>query len=176
MVTTSIRRLLGLVCGFALACMAAAPAWAQDLPPVTHTATLSGPRFGVSVLPPNMVNELGLRGVDVRPSLTQFGWQWEKQYFTRYSGMTVVNEWAFLLGGLEQSLALPSVSWVIGVRTHGGAEFGLGPNASPAGIALVLAAGYTFRTGAFNVPVNVAVVPSHLGSRVSILTGFNLRR
>jgi hypothetical protein len=41
---------------------------------------------------------------------------------------------------------------------------------------LVLATGMTFRAGAVNVPINVAVVPSRSGSRVTLLTGFSLRR
>jgi hypothetical protein len=65
---------------------------------------------------------------------------------------------------------------VVGVRTRDGAEFGIGPNITPAGTALVLATGMTFRAGVVNVPVNVAVIPSKLGSRVSVLTGFSLRR
>jgi hypothetical protein len=34
----------------------------------------------------------------------------------------------------------------------------------------------TFRAGAVNVPVNVAVVPSKAGTRVTVLTGFSLRQ
>jgi hypothetical protein len=41
---------------------------------------------------------------------------------------------------------------------------------------LVLATGMTFRTGALNIPVNIAVVPSKSGSRVSLMTGFSLRQ
>jgi hypothetical protein len=62
------------------------------------------------------------------------------------------------------------------LRTREGDEFGIGPNVTPAGTALVLAAGMTFRTGAVNIPVNVAVVPSKVGSRVTLLSGLSLRR
>jgi hypothetical protein len=55
-------------------------------------------------------------------------------------------------------------------------EFGIGPNATPAGLALAVAAGVTYSTGALNVPINVAVVPSKAGVRVSVLTGFNMRK
>ena len=79
-------------------------------------------------------------------------------------------------GGLEESVVLPSLSWLVGVRMRDGAEFGIGPNITPAGTALVLATGVTFRAGALNVPVNVAVVPSKSGTRVSVLSGFSLRR
>jgi hypothetical protein len=47
---------------------------------------------------------------------------------------------------------------------------------TPAGVALAAAAGVTFRSGALNVPVNLAIVPSKSGVRVSVLTGFNMRR
>ena len=81
-----------------------------------------------------------------------------------------------LIGGLEQDLAIPSLTWLVGMRTAGGAEFGIGPNITPAGTALALAAGVTFRHGFVNVPVNVAIVRSKAATRVSVLTGFNIRR
>jgi len=81
-----------------------------------------------------------------------------------------------LLGGLEQGRALPSLSWLAGVRTKNGTEFGVGPNVTPVGVALVVSAGMTYRAGVLNVPVNVAVVPSRSGVRVSVLSGFNIRQ
>jgi hypothetical protein len=42
-------------------------------------------------------------------------------------------------------------------------------------LALVLAAGHTFRSGVMNGPVNVAVVPSKHGMRGTLLTGYSLR-
>jgi hypothetical protein len=158
-----------------------APALSQTLsqsplPPVAKTADLSGPRFGLTLLADGVVKKLAERDIDVTSHISQFGWQFEKQFYTKSSGVTMVTEWVALVGGLEQSVALPSLSWVVGVRTRDGAEFGIGPNITPAGTALVLATGMTFRAGVVNVPVNVAVVPSKAGSRVSVLTGFSLRR
>ena len=132
--------------------------------------------MGVTVLDQGVIDRLHDRTVDVRPVISQFGWQLEKQFFTKSSGLTAVNEWVLLLGGLEQGVALPSATWMVGVRTSAGTEFGLGPNLTPAGLALALAAGVTFRTGPMNVPVNLAVVPSRAGMRVSVLTGFTMRR
>jgi hypothetical protein len=155
----------------------AAPAVAQTLPAFAHSADLSGPRFGLTLLSDGIVEKLAERELAVaRPYVSQFGWQFERQFFTQDSGLTMVTEWVGLLGGLEQSLALPSLSWMVGVRTRDGAEFGIGPNITPAGTALVFATGMTFRTASVNVPVNVAVVPSRSGTRVSLLTGFSLRR
>ena len=81
------------------------------------------------------------RNIDVGPNISQFGWQFEKQFYTRDSGVAAVNEWVVLLGGLDQGVALPSVSWLVGLRTREGAEFGIGPNITPAGVALALAGG-----------------------------------
>ncbi|HEY6507124.1 MAG TPA: hypothetical protein VIY56_03875, partial [Vicinamibacterales bacterium] len=78
--------------------------------------------------------------------------------------------------GMEQGVVLPSLSWLVGLRTREGAEFGIGPNITPVGVSLVLAAGVTMRAGSLNVPLNVAVVPSKAGTRVSVLSGFNMRR
>jgi hypothetical protein len=153
-----------------------APAFSQPvMPPVAKTASLSGPRFGFTLLSDGIVKKLEERDVHVGPHVSQFGWQFEKQFYTKNSGVTMVTEWVALVGGLEQSVALPSLSWMVGVRTPDGAEFGIGPNITPAGTALVFATGMTFRTGAMNIPVNVAVVPSKAGSRVTILSGFSLR-
>ena len=114
--------------------------------------------------------------INISPVVTQFGWQFEKQFYSTENGPTAVTEWVVLVGGLEQGVVLPSVSWLVGMRTMKGAEFGIGPNLTPVGAALAIAAGMTFRAGALNVPVNVAVVPSKSGVRVSLLAGFNTRR
>jgi len=153
-----------------------APAFCQIAPPPARTISLAGPRFGITSLSQGVVDKLAERDITVRPMITQFGWQAERQFFTRDSGMSVVNEWVLLLGGLEQGVALPSVSWLVGLRTREGAEIGVGPNITPAGVALAFAGGVTFRTGVVNVPMNVAIVPSQAGTRFSFLTGFTLRK
>jgi hypothetical protein len=145
------------------------------VPPLAESVSLSGPRFGLTLLSDGIVAKLDERDIHVGPHVSQFGWQFEKQFYTKDSGVTMVTEWVALVGGLEQSVALPSLSWLVGVRTRDGAEFGIGPNITPAGTALVFATGMTFRTGAVNVPLNVAVVPSKSGTRVTILSGFSLR-
>ena len=145
-------------------------------PPLPKTVSLSGPRVGLTALSDGVVAKLHERAIDVRPTISQFGWQFERQFYSKSSGVAAVNEWVVLLGGLDQGVALPSVSWLVGLRTREGTEFGVGPNVTPAGVALALAAGVTLRTGVLNVPMNVAVVPSKAGTRVSFLTGFNMRR
>ncbi len=156
---------------------AASSALAQPmLPPPAKTADLSGPRFGLTLLSDAVIDTLQERNIEVGPHISQFGWQFEKQFYGKGSPITMVSEWVVLVGGLDQSVALPSVSWLVGVRTRDGAEFGIGPNLTPAGAALALATGITFRAGAFNVPLNLVIVPSKAGLRVSVLSGFNMRR
>ena len=161
-----------------LVLLASSPAFSQPLaPPPAEVMELAGPRFGATVLSNGIIDQLRVeKGIELRPMITQVGWQFEKQFYTRGSGVSAVNEWVFLLGGLDQGVALPSLSWMVGLRTREGAEFGLGPNVTPAGVALAVAAGVTFRAGNLNVPMNVAVVPSKVGTRISVLTGFNMRR
>ena len=144
-------------------------------PPPVKTVSLSGPRFGFTALSQGVVDKLHERTIDVRPTITQFGWQFEREFYTKEGGLAAMNEWVFLLGGLEQGVVLPSLSWMVGLRSSSGAEFGIGPNVTPAGVALALAGGVTFRSGALNVPMTFAVVPSKAGTRISMLTGFNLR-
>ena len=148
----------------------------RQIPPPVRRVRLSGPRFGVTYLGGAIVDSLAAYDVNVSPVITQFGWQFERLIVAGESGrVSAVTEWVVLVGGLEQSAFLPSVSWLVGLRSARGAEFGVGPNVSAAGSALVIAGGVTTRSGAFNLPVNLAVVPSRVGTRVSILVGFTTR-
>ena len=154
----------------------------------------SGPRFGVTYLSDGVVDKLKENDIDVGSLVTQFGWQFEKQFRTSGNGPTLVTEWVLLVGGTEQGAFLPSASWLVGIRTRKGVEFGVGPNLTPVGAALVATAGITFRQGRLNVPVNLAVVPTKVswmsysgppyrateiarsGVRVTLLFGFNTAR
>jgi len=144
-------------------------------PPPLKTVSLSGPRFGVTALSDGVVAKLHERSIEVSSTITQFGWQFEKEFYSKQGGVAALHEFVFLVGGLEQGVPLPSLNWLVGLRTANGAEFGIGPNITPVGVALTLAAGVTFRSGALNVPMTFAVVPSKAGTRISMLTGFNLR-
>ena len=159
----------------ALTLLLSTPALSQTLPPPVYTADLSGPRFGVTFLTPGVIEKLAARNIQVNSNISQFGWQFEKQFYAKGGGVTMVTEWVALLGGLDQNIVLPSLTWLVGLRTPEGAEFGIGPNITPAGTGLILAGGVTLRAGAMNIPLNVAVVPSRSGARVSFLAGFSLR-
>jgi hypothetical protein len=150
---------------------------ATILPEKPATASLSGPRVGVTFLSKSLVDKLyDEEGIEVGPAMTQFGWQFERRFYGGGGGLTLVNEFVFLVGGAEQGLFVPSINWLVGVRTLRGIEFAAGPNVSPTGAALAIAGGITLRSGGLNFPLNVAVVPSQAGTRISFLAGFNARR
>jgi hypothetical protein len=157
----------------------ATPLHAQSVlapPSRGKTVSLSGPRFGFTSLSPGVVEALRERSIEVGSSITQFGWQFERQFYGKDGGIGALNEVVVLVGGLEQGVVLPSVTWMVGLRSASGTEFGVGPNITPAGVAMAFAGGVTLRAGVLNVPMTVAVVPSKAGTRVSFLTGFNWRR
>ncbi|HET9386222.1 MAG TPA: hypothetical protein VFO67_13820, partial [Gemmatimonadales bacterium] len=64
----------------------AAPLGAQTVqnpitpPPVARAVNLSGPRIGFTALSDGVVEKLHERLIDVRPTISQFGWQFEKQF------------------------------------------------------------------------------------------------
>ena len=136
---------------------------------------LSGPRVGVTMITPGSLASL-IRGDvpffsdEVREewtgstgkygaAISQYGWQWESR-FSDGGDITGIVEWVALIGGMEKGLFLPSVSSMVGVRTSSGIEFAVGPNLSLGGIAMVFGAGYNFKFGKLNVPVNITYVPS----------------
>lgn len=152
-------------------------AGAQDAQRPPDTVNLSGPRVGVTFLSNGIRGKLD-RDLDIKvgSAITQFGWQKEKRFLSSENGWTGVTEWVLLVGGMDQGVFLPSLSWLVGLRTVKGVEFAIGPNMTPAGLAMATAAGVTFRAGNLNIPVNLAAVPSKSGLRVSLLAGFNSRK
>ncbi len=140
-------------------------------------ADLSGPRFGVTVLGGSIRTTLrNEHQIDVSPIITQFGWQLERQFGGDGQTYTGITELVALIGGTEQNQLLPSLSWLVGFRDSRGYEVAVGPNVTPIGSAVAFVGGLTRRVGSLNVPVNVAIVPSRDGVRVSLLSGFNLSR
>jgi len=148
---------------------------APQRPP--DTMSLSGPRAGITYLSPGVVDQINADfNKDINPVISQFGWQFEKRFMSSDTGATAVTEWVVLFGGIDQGVVIPSLTWLVGMRTVGGIELAAGPNLSPAGTGVAIAAGVTMRVGNLNVPFNAAVVPSANGPRFSFLLGFNSKR
>jgi hypothetical protein len=137
---------------------------------------LAGPRVGVTFLSDKYVDMIEEEhSIELEPMIMQFGWQFEKRFFTVRSGFTAVSEWVLLVGGFEQEKFLPSLTWLLGGRTAEGFEFGVGPNLALSGTSVVFAIGMTFKSDQVNFPINLAVSNSQSGPRYSFLVGFNLR-
>ncbi|HIE73968.1 MAG TPA: hypothetical protein EYQ06_06885 [Flavobacteriales bacterium] len=140
-----------------------------------QVAKLSGPRIGLTMVSSGSLASILRKDVsmfsdEIREEWTgetgkygavmsQYGWQWESRFADGEKVVGIV-EWIALVGGMEKGMFLPSVSSMVGLRTDKGIEFAVGPNLSLGGIAMVIGAGYNFKFGKLNVPVNIAYVPS----------------
>lgn len=130
----------------------------------------SGPRVGVTYLSEGTTASY-LEGRGKSPFITQFGWQFEARLFTIEDGTAGIVEFIPMIGGVEQAMFLPSISFLLGLRggTDKSWEFAMGPSMgikydhegnlkSPFG--LVLAFGTSFKKGNVWFPVNLAFTPS----------------
>ncbi|MGZ5243293.1 MAG: hypothetical protein ACXWDO_12740 [Bacteroidia bacterium] len=141
--------------------------------PTQQTVKLGGPRVGVTYIAAGKTRDMLKDEFGASPIISQFGWQFETRFFTTDQGTSGMVEFVPLIGGLEQGLFLPSLNCLVAIREKSGYEFGVGPNLSLAGAALVFAVGTSFQTSGVNFPVNFAVVPSKNGARFSLVVGFN---
>ena len=157
---------------------------------------LAGPRIGVTLVTAGWSADIINEGFNFDESpnyksgssgsafVTQYGWQWESRFADGEKVVGIV-EWIALIGGIEKGLFVPSVSSLVGLRSDAGIEFAAGPNISVSGFSMVISAGYNFKFGDLNVPVNIAFVPSKsgawvgespTGARISLMAGFNLSK
>ncbi len=152
--------------------------FAQSPPEVFNQAEeldLSGPRVGLTFLSSTEKLEEALNIEDADPILTLFGWHWE--YTTKPEGadVTLLVESVALVAGLDKGYFLPTYTAIIGMRTQGGFEFGIGPNLSLGGPGLAFAMGQNYNYGGIHIPVQVAYVSGKSGGRLTLITGFTLR-
>lgn len=175
--TSALAMLVGIALMLVVRAASAQNSTDSRVPDRSQTIKLSGPRVGLTFLSESARDTLRLKhDIDVGSVISQFGWQFERQFLGKPGGLAALNEWILLIGGLDQGVFLPSLSWIVGVRGQNGAEVGVGPNITPIGVGLVASAGVTYRASTMNIPLNFAVVPSKSGPRVSIITGFTLNK
>ena len=171
----------------AAAVFTAAPLAAQIILRVPHpvrrvsyddpdTTRRSGPRFGFVYLGAGLPDSIETHYKRVNRVISLFGWESQYQIGRNPGGPQPLTSFLIAAGGLDQGVFLPSLSWVIGMRMPNNFEFGVGPNFSPAGPGLVFTAGMSHRMGTINIPLDVALVPSSIGARLSITSGFNVSR
>jgi hypothetical protein len=143
--------------------------------------SLGGPRFGVSYVTGAGFDKMkeavkkAKPEVELEQGMTQFGWQIEYRMFRTTGGVTALTEFIPLIGGMDLGLALPSATWLTGLRLRNGFEVGVGPNFGVDGVAMMAAAGYSFDLGGINVPLNFAVGKgANQTNSFALSTGFNL--
>ena len=134
---------------------------------------LSGPRIGITYLSQETRDFAAEKKLKLSSIISQFGWQFERAFFTTGDGPQGITALVPMLGGSDQGVLLPSISWVTGMRGSNGYEFAFGPNVSVSGVGFAFALGRTNRIGDVNFPINISVVTSDKGARVSFLFGFN---
>lgn len=157
------------------------PTPGPDQDPHQRGLKLGGPRFGVSYSNGPGFDDLVKQVHETKPDatvnsfMTQFGWQMEYRMFRTDQGVTALTELIPLVGGLDQGLALPSLTWLVGLRGADGMEFGVGPDIGIGGVSMMIGAGYTVDMGGINIPINLAVGEGAKNTTSTCLSvGFNL--
>jgi len=140
---------------------------AVDVAEPVYRHDLSGPRMGATYAPNGLAT-------------SQFGWHFENQASPSPRGPWFLVERVFLVGGLENSMFIPTGTLVFGIRLPSSFELGVGPSATIGmyGLqsSLVVAAGQSFRAGGIRVPVNVACSLQRGGEqRWTVVTGWAIR-
>ena len=141
--------------------------------PVIERRSMAGPRLGLTYAFGPTADSV-LQANNLEPILSQFGWHFEQQVTPQGGGPAFVIQEVFLVGGVEQRTAIPSVSLLMGIRMPGGFEFGLGPNLTPTGSALAIGIGKSINYGGVSVPFNFAFVRSPGAVRMTVLVGYAL--
>ncbi len=142
-------------------------AWPSSPPDGVTRLDLSGPRVGMMFLPAGQPRTL-------------FGWHLEHQIGGAIDGPSFLVETVWFIGGIEHHEMIPIGTLMLGTRTPGGYEFGIGPSLTfgrngTLGSAVVLAAGRSYRFGGVRVPFDVSLALDSHGQRVSISTGWAVR-
>jgi len=140
----------------------------EDRHTVPPQYDLTGPRLGATFAPDGTVR-------------SQFGWHFEHQIEAAERGPSLLVENVVLVAGVEQHEFIPSETLIFGLRTSGGFEFGVGPSltlgtANGFSSGIVAAAGKTFRINGVQLPLNLAYAFDKDGERLSIVTGWAVRR
>jgi len=141
-----------------------------------------GPRVGVSwvVTSPEDFSETVSKlfpGTDYFPVYTLFGINFEQRILLGETNSHFAFQELVLVGGLEQSVALPVAAFLIGYRAGKGFEFGIGPLANLAGVGVVAAIGWTLSFRGVFVPIDLSVILPNRERPVGIsfTTGFNFK-
>jgi hypothetical protein len=148
-----------------------------------------GPRLGVSALlmAPDAFNS-GVQSIFPSsdryyfPVFSQMGVEAVQLISLRGGKSALTIHEVFLLGGLDQSMAIPTLDLIVGYRSWLGFEVGLGPHFAvnvPSGAlklaaSVVYAFGWVFHFKGFSVPLTLTLIPlpSYANPQFTFVTGF----
>ena len=158
------------------------PLVAQDEEGPAGFEFIVGPRLGVSYVfttPEDFtdrVTEL-FPGAEYFPIYTLFGVNIEQRILLGNTSSHFAFQEMVLVGGLEQSMALPIGALLIGYRDASGFEFGMGPLINFAGVGVVFAIGWTISIQGVYVPIDISItLPNReRPAGISLTTGFNFK-
>lgn len=141
--------------------------------------SLSGPRVGVSFLQGKSFKSLQERVEGAYPFVTTLGWQFEHAWLSGDDGTAGLVEIVPTVSGFNQSLFIPGVNALFGVRSGSGLEFAVGGQVAVVGgqemfsAGALFAAGVTVHTKSLNFPIDLIWVSSQQSNRIGIVVGFS---
>ncbi len=153
-----------------LALLATAVADTAALPPSRH---MHGFRVGYSYINGGETHERL-----VSPHLFVMGYE-ATQRISGGEWLNVITVQNVMVGGINQSVFIPTGNFLLGFEMNERFQIGVGPNFSPFSdaddmIHMIGAVGYTPQAGDFNVPVHASFIPDVDGNyRISVTTGVN---
>ena len=112
---------------------------------------------------------------DIRSShMSTMGYEITEAIDSGLDGFRIVFVQNLVVSGLEQGLALPSLSALVGYELFGIAQMGVGGNFGVTGARMIIAAGFNPQAGNFQVPVHMHFIPDPSGDwRIGLSTGVN---
>jgi hypothetical protein len=125
------------------------------------------------------------KDVDYIPIFTEFGFSAKQLVAMGDSGRDLIIEETFLIGGLDQSFAIPAVRLLLGLEGRVGSEIKLGPyltfkdNDGKVGIkaSFIYSIVWTIKSKGMIIPIDISFVPqpSYWNPRLTITTGLSFR-
>ncbi len=161
---------LSLLLVMAVAGFAATDAHAQQTT-VVKPMSLSGPRAGLLMFTADEAKAIKEMGLD--PYTMLLGWQFEISWLSTKSGTAGLFEIVPMISGFDQGQFWPTVNALIGLRSAGGIEGGMGIQAGLTGVAAAFAVGATIDGCSLKFPIHLAIVRAKDGIRAGVLFGFS---
>lgn len=142
--------------------------------PELERRSMDGPRFGLTFVAGQRADSmLAERNLD--PLMSQFGWHFEQIVVPEGGGPMFVIQEVVMIGAVEQRIAIPSLSLMMGVRFPSGFEFGVGPNVTPVGPALAIGIGRSIDYRGVSIPLNLVLVHSQGAERFGVIIGYAIQ-